>query len=184
MKKFFSAAATTFKPKGNITMKKLWSLSAIAAETSRNFRTVARALTGVKADGRSRDGKPRWHLSTAIAALDVHTTRTGRVPTRAVPERYDPILEAQIRSIEVTGAEVDKFLAELRAAPVERRQELIETGGKCVGRLERALRETIGDGTDAPLRAAYIDQMLGEVLNEALSLCESAATTQRKVLTE
>jgi hypothetical protein len=49
--------------------KQLWSISAIAVETGRDRRTVAKALNGVPADGAIDGGHSGWHLSTALAAL-------------------------------------------------------------------------------------------------------------------
>jgi hypothetical protein len=155
-----------------MTSKRLWSLSGLASETDRNFRTIAKALANVKPDGKIA-GKPAWHMSTAIAAVEEHTRRTGRVPTRAAPERFDPGLEAQIDAIETSGAEVDALLKELRAEPsVERRGEMIEGGaGKCIGWHERALLATVGTGVHAPLRRVYVHQMMAAALAEIEKLC-------------
>jgi hypothetical protein len=50
--------------------KRLWSISALAAELGRDRRTVAAALRDVAADGTLRDGHRGWHLQTALDALD------------------------------------------------------------------------------------------------------------------
>jgi hypothetical protein len=153
--------------------KKLWSLSGLAEETGRNFRTLAKAMANVKPDGKAPDGGRRWYMATAVAALERHVAQTGRVPEKTV-ERFDPVLERQILEIELTGAEMDKLLARLRAEQsIERRRALIEGGaGKCVGAHERALTATIGTGSSAPLRQVFIDEMLRPVLAEVAALCE------------
>jgi hypothetical protein len=155
----------------NMAAKKLWSLNALALELNRNFRTISRALERVKPDAKVA-GRPRWYMSTAVAALDAHVRATGREPDKVV-ERFDPTVEAQIHAVEVTGADVDKLLAQLRAEPmIDRRRKLIEQRGRCVGAHERALQVTVGEGVHAPLRQTYIDKMLGDVLGEVMSLCE------------
>jgi len=153
--------------------KKLYSLNALAIECGRNFRTLSRALSDIRPDGHAKDGKPRWHLATAISALADHERRTGRVQTRAALERYDPVVEAQIHALEASGREVDALLAKLRAeSSVERRRALIEGGaGKSIGRLERAFEATV-TGRDAFLRRAFVDQQMAQMLAEIASLCE------------
>jgi hypothetical protein len=153
--------------------KKLWSLSGLSSETGKNFRTVARALEGVRADGRAKDGKPVWRMATALAALDEHTRKTGRVQHRPAPERFDPQTEAWCSEIETTGAAVDALLKQLRAEQsVEHRRALIEGGaGKVIGRYERALEATV-TGPDAFLRRAFVDQQIGSLSGEILGLCE------------
>jgi hypothetical protein len=49
--------------------KRLWSISALAVELSRDRRTVAAALKDVPADAMIGTDKV-WYLSTALAALD------------------------------------------------------------------------------------------------------------------
>jgi hypothetical protein len=156
-----------------MSKKTLWSVSSLATETGRNFRTVAKALTGVKPDGKLA-GRPAWHMSSCIAALEEHERRSGRVQHRHVPERYDPQLEAQIAEIESTGGAVEKLLEKLRALPdAPARRALIEGGaGRVVGRFERALKVTIGDNAHSPLRQCYIDTMMSELLGELCALCE------------
>jgi hypothetical protein len=153
--------------------KKLWSLSGLSGETGRNFRTVAKALEFVKPDGRNAAGKPLWRMATCIGALDAHTRRTGKVPTRAVPERYDAKLEGQIAEIEHSGKALDEFLVRLRgAATVEDRRRLVEREGKCVGAHERALQATVGDGDHAFTNQLYVDHMMDLILRELRALCE------------
>jgi hypothetical protein len=154
--------------------KRLWSLSGIAAETGRNFRTCARALERTKPDGKSKDGKPRWLLATAIAALAERERQAGRVPHRPVPERFDAKLEAQIAEIEESGKEVDALLAKLRGEKsIEARRALVESGAaRVVGSHERALAATIGDGASAPLRRVFCDSMMERITSEVLALCE------------
>jgi hypothetical protein len=154
--------------------KRLWSLSGIAAETGRNFRTCARALERTKPDGKSKDGKPRWLLATAIAALAERERQAGRVPHRPVPERFDAKLEAQIAEIEESGKEVDALLAKLRGEKsIEARRALVESGAaRVVGSHERALAATIGDGASAPLRRVFCDSMMERITSELLALCE------------
>lgn len=55
---------------------KLWSVNAAASELGRDRRTVAKALDGVKADGRIGD-RPAWLLQTIINALSDRATPTG-----------------------------------------------------------------------------------------------------------
>jgi hypothetical protein len=152
----------------------LWSLSGLANETGRNFRTVAKALEGVRPDGKNAAGKPLWCMATAIQALDEHKRRTGRVSTRTAPERFDPEVERWIGEIEATGAAVDGFLGRLRAMPsAEARRKLVENGGgRCVGAYERALVTSIGHGASAPLRRVFIDSMMDNVMSKVLALCE------------
>jgi hypothetical protein len=154
--------------------KKLYSLNALALECGRNFRTLSKALSNVKPDGKDSSGKPRWYISTTVAALAEHERRTGRVPARAAPERFDPAVEAQIAAIEISGAEVDALLKRLRAEPsVERRRTMVENGaGRCVGAHERALAATIGSGTDAFLRQLFVDQQMQAVMGQVADLCE------------
>jgi hypothetical protein len=153
--------------------KKLWSMSGLAAEAGRNFRTLAKAMANVKPDGKAPDGTPRWFMATAISALDEHTRRTGRVPTRAVPERFDPQIEAWCSEIETTGAAVDALLKRLRGEQsVEHRRALIEGGaGKCIGKYGRALEVTV-TGPDAFLRRPFVDQQMSHVMAEVAALCE------------
>jgi hypothetical protein len=158
----------------------LWSLSGLALELNRNFRTVSRAIATIKPDGKSADGKPRWFLSTGAAALAEHERKTGRVPSRPVPERFDPVVEAQIAEIDASGKDVDQLLAKLRAEPnVERRRVLVDGGaGKSVGRHERALQATVGDNTHSALRQCYVDAMINNVLAEIAALCEWKVSPQ------
>lgn len=152
--------------------RKTYSLNALATETARNFRTLSKALSDVRPDGKAADGKPRWYLATAVAALAEHERRTGRVPSRQVPERYDPMLEAQIREIEESGRDVDAFLAKLRAAAtVELRREIVQTKGRVVGKHERALTSSIGDGSDAFLCRLFVDEQMRMLLGEIATLC-------------
>jgi hypothetical protein len=152
--------------------KRLYSLNALAIECGRNFRTLSRALSDVRPDGMAPDRKPRWHLSTAVAALAEHERRTGRVTTRTPPPRYDPQLEAQIVEIEHSGAELDAFLGRVRGAEtVEDRRRLVEREGRVFGRHAKALAATIGSGADAPLRRVYVNEMLGAAQEELLELC-------------
>jgi hypothetical protein len=173
--KFFSSCSSSNPTKeGKSDMsKKLWSLSGLSSETGKNFRTVARALEGVRADGRAKDGKPVWRMATALAALDEHTRKTGRVQHRPAPDRFDPQTEAWCSEIETTGAAVDALLKQLRAEQsVEHRRALIEGGaGKCIGGYGRALEVTV-TGPDAFLRRAFVDQQMSHVLAEIASLCE------------
>jgi hypothetical protein len=154
--------------------RKLYSLNALALECGRNFRTLSKALATVKPDGKAADGRARWYLATAISALAEHERQTGRVPTRAAPERYDPQTEAWCAEIETTGAAVDGLLAKLRAEPnVERRRALIEGGaGRCVGAHERALAASIGTGTDAFLRQLFVEQQMQAVMSQVVDLCQ------------
>jgi hypothetical protein len=153
--------------------KKLWSLSGIASETGRNFRTIAKAMADLKPDAKV-SGQPRWHMATALNALADHERRTGRVQHRHMPERYDPELEAKIAAIEAATEAVAKLLEKLRATPtVELRRELVEAGeAKCIGALERGLTATIGDGSDAFLRRLFANEQMSFVMNEVCDLCE------------
>jgi hypothetical protein len=152
--------------------KKLWSLSGIAAETGRNFRTVAKALANIKPDGQIA-GKPAYFLTTGIAALDQLECETGRLQHRRAPERYDPIVEGWVTAIETTGATIGSFLAKLRAEPsAARRRAMVEGGaGRCVGAHERALEVTV-EGPNAFLRRLFVDSQMDIVTSEILRLCE------------
>jgi hypothetical protein len=154
--------------------RKLYSLSALATECGRNFRTLSKALSDVKPDGKAPDGKPKWHLATAISALAERERLTGRPSSRPALPRYDARLEAQIAGVEQTGREVDALLAALRAEPaVERRREMVERGdGRCIGAHMRALSASIGSGADAPLRRVFCDSMMERITSELLQLCE------------
>jgi hypothetical protein len=154
--------------------KLLFSLNALSSELNRNFRTLAKAMANVKPDGKAADRRPRWFVSTAVAALAEHEKRTGRVQTRPGPQFFDPVTEACVAAIEASGRDVDQFLAKLRSEPtVEGRRELVEGGAaKCIGKHERALRQTVGESVHAPLREAFIDQMMDKIMGEVLGLCE------------
>jgi hypothetical protein len=113
-------------------------------------------------------------MATAIAALEEHERRTGRVQHRAVPERFDPRLEAQIGEIEAAGELADALVKKLRALPdVPARVALMETGaGKCVGRYERALEATVaGPDVGEPLRRVFVDRMHEDLIGELVALC-------------
>jgi hypothetical protein len=159
--------------------KRLWSLNGLALELNRNFRTISRALLQTKPDA-TVAGRPRWHMQTAVRALTQHERRmeqqTGRVLTRPAPEKFDPVLEAKIHEVEITGKEADAFLAQLRALPtVAERRELVESGaGKVIGKHEKALEATIpiGDGDHAFTNQLYVDHMMNMILRELCALCE------------
>lgn len=153
--------------------KKLWSLSSLAVELNRNFRTLRRALDGTKCDGKIA-GRPAFYMATAIAALDAHTMRTGYVRSKPAPERYDAALEEKIGAIEESGREVDALLAKLRGEKsVQRRRAMIEGGaGRCVGAHSRALQATVHDDANGPLRQCFVDAMMDHVMGEVAALCE------------
>jgi hypothetical protein len=152
--------------------KKLWSLSGLAEETGRNFRTLAKAMANVKPDGKAPDGKRRWFMATAVAALERHVAQTGHVPDKVVA-RFDPKVEAQILEIEHTAVVLDEFRGRLRSTEgVEERRRLVEREGKCVGAHERALQATVGDGDHAFTNQLYVDHMMDLILRELRLLCE------------
>ena len=127
----------------------------------------------MKPDGKAPDGRPRWYLSTAVAALAERERLTGRVSSRPAPERYDPVLEAQILEIERTAVVLDEFRGRLRSTEgVEERRLLVEREGKCVGAHERALQATVGDGDHAFTNQLYVDRMMDLILRELRALCE------------
>jgi hypothetical protein len=170
--KFFRRAAAT-EEIISMSKKTLWSLSSLARETGRNFRTVQKALADVTPDGKI-SGQPRWFMSSCIAALEEHERRTGRVQHRQVAaDRFDPALEAQICEIEAAAEGVEKLLVQLRALPdAPVRRAVIEGGaGRVVGRYERALVSTVGDNAHSPLRRVYIDKMMSDLLGELCALC-------------
>jgi hypothetical protein len=148
--------------------KQLLSLSGLASAMGKNFRTISKALADVKPDGRLA-GRPAFLMSTAIAALEEHTRRTGYVRAKPAPVRYDAELETKIAELEAATDAVDAFLKKLRAEPsVERRRTM---PARCIGRLDRALQAVIGDGTDAFLRKLFADDTIGRVIGEHLDLC-------------
>jgi hypothetical protein len=172
----FNAAATWVHNNTKEELKtmaaKLWSISGLASETGRNFRTVSRALEGVRPDDKAPDGKPRWRMETAIKALADHTARTGRVPDKVV-QRYDPALERQILEVERTAVVLDDFRGRLRSTEgVEERRLLVEREGKCVGAHERALQATVGEGNHAITNQLYVDRQMDLILRELRVLCE------------
>jgi hypothetical protein len=162
-----------------MSKKTLWSISSLARETGRNFRTVAKALSGVKADGKLA-GKPAWHMANCIAVLEQLEHRTGRVQQRAVPERFDPVLERQIHAIESASEEVATLLGKLRSErTVEARRAIVKGGGaKCVGALQRSLTSTIGSGSDAFLRELFVREQMDFVMSEILDLCQWTISPQ------
>jgi hypothetical protein len=153
--------------------RRLWSLSGLASESGRNFRTISKALANIKPDGKIA-GKPAWFMSSCIVALDEHVARTARMPTRAAPERFDPVVEAKIAKIEESGRSVDALLRRLRAEQnIERRRAIIEAGvGRVVGEHERAIMATVGDNAHSPLRLVFVEKMMGDLVAEITTLCE------------
>jgi hypothetical protein len=154
--------------------KKLLFLNLYSRECGR--QNLSRALSHVKPDGKVAS-RPAWFMSTSLNALDRHVALTGRLPTKAARERYDPVLERQILEVMTTGGELHAFLSSLRDAPtVEDRRRLVEKHGKVFGRHERALVTTIGEGAHARLCRNYVNEMLGEALHEVFTLCEWRTT--------
>jgi hypothetical protein len=162
-----------------MSKKTLWSISSLARETGRNFRTVAKALAGVKPDGKLA-GKPAFLMANCIAALEQHERRTGYVRSKAAPERYDAELEAKIKAIEESTAAVEELLARLRRErSVDRRRRLIQAGeGRCVGALRRSLAATIGDDSSAFLRELFVRDQMDFVMSEILHLCQWSISPQ------
>lgn len=72
--------------------KMLWSISGLSVELSRDRRTIAKVLAGVRPDGQLR-GKPAWRLETALAALAVEgkqqALRTSGEPFGTFLERLE-----------------------------------------------------------------------------------------------
>jgi hypothetical protein len=59
----------------------LWSINKLAAELSRNARTIVAVLANVPPDGKI--GKhPGWYLSTAVAAMTEHESKSNRFANR------------------------------------------------------------------------------------------------------
>ena len=150
-----------------IDKPKLYSINALAREFRHNERTVARAMRGMRPDGRI--GKhPGWHLATASNAMRAYADHSAHLLGRTgADDKLAALMPAADR--------VDALLKGLRAEPdIERRRQLLRQNGRCVGELERVLEAVFeAAGPEAPaLFRPWLSEQLIEIMSETLALCE------------
>jgi hypothetical protein len=155
------SAKVSFEKQEILTMgmtPSLFSIEALAVETARDRRTIARALRNVTPDGKGK-GRPAWRLATALEALD-RRSGGGGIGTKA---DHDALLELA-NTIE-RGFERARGIADLE----ERRAFLKELGPR-VGEMERGLA-ALNPSNDV-IGTIVHDHILGGTINEFLGLME------------
>jgi hypothetical protein len=144
---------------------KLFTLSGLSVELDRDRRTVGKALARVAPDGKTASGDDGWYLTTALGALE-------RIGDRRRNGYAD---DADLNALENAAAAVDGLLDRLRAEPdIDNRRTLLRTDGRVIGALVQAL-DRVREGHGEPQRQVegpFCDKMVGEVISEALALCE------------
>jgi hypothetical protein len=153
--------------------QKLYSINSLTGELRRNFRTLAKALASVPADG-TLAGRPAWHLSSAIAAMREYETGSNRFDGRlsvddaggedAVP----PAIAAAVDAVQ-------DLVKRMRSEPdVDRRRELLRADGKRVGRLHQLIESDLrARGPEyTEIYKPYFSQMFAHVTAETMALCE------------
>jgi hypothetical protein len=150
-----------------IDKSKLYSVNALAREFRHNERTVARAMRGVRPDGRI-GRHPGWHLATASNAMRAYADDSAHLLGRTGAS--DPLA-----GLMPAADRVDALLKGLRAEPdVSRRRDILRRDGKCVGELERALEAVFATGgPECPaLLRPWLSEQLIEIMSETLALCQ------------
>lgn len=146
---------------------KLFSISALSTELARDRRTIAKALSHTRPDGKTAGGDDAWFLVTALTALDRKEDRRGR---------HGGGDDGDIRELEFVERKLRAFFEKLRAEPdIEKRRAMIEAGEAAVlGEFERALEHARAHNSEATrqVEQPFINQMLGGMISELLSLCQ------------
>lgn len=148
--------------------RKLWSINSLCSELQRNFRTISKALINVPADG-TLNGRPGWHMSTAISAMRKYEGDSNRFDGRS------PVGEDTFDAIEEASINVDQMFKRMRAEPdVEKRRKILEEDGHCVGRLHQAIEaDFAARGKDhRALFGPWAREQFVAIMAETLSLCE------------
>jgi hypothetical protein len=136
----------------------LFTIEALATETGRDRRTVAKALRGVTPDGQVK-GREGYLLNTALKALNARSGASYRsgggnaTPDEAVrvARKFEAALEKASQLPDIT----------------ERRKILIEAGplfGQLCGLLEQGADETPGDENEKWLLTFVREQILADAL--------------------
>jgi hypothetical protein len=146
---------------------KLFSISALSTELARDRRTVAKALSHTRPDGKTAGGDDAWFLVTALSALDRSEDRRSH---RHGGDNRD------IDEVEFTSQKVHELLERLRSEPsIERRRQMIEDGqGSVVGEFARAVEraQSQSNETMRTISAPYADRMVGGAIGELFRLCD------------
>jgi hypothetical protein len=139
---------------------RIYSLNALATELGRDRRTLGKALSHTRPDGKCEDGSDGWYLRTALQRLG-----DGR-------DRYAD--DADLNMLEAASAAVDDLLDALRAEPnVKKRRELLKREGYAIGEFTAALDRVRAGHSDSArmVEGPFVDGMVGAAIAEALHLC-------------
>jgi hypothetical protein len=144
---------------------KLFSISALSTELARDRRTIGKALARVPPDGKTANGDAAWHLTTALAALDRNEGRRGRNDGD----------DADIREVEFVERKLHDFFARLRAEPdIGKRRAMVDAGqGAVLGEFVKAVEQARAGHSEAvrQVEQPFVDQMIGGMVGELLTLC-------------
>lgn len=137
----------------------IFSISGLATEIGCDRRAVAKALSGVKPDGKLK-GKPGWRLATALAAMRKNANGNGHAeePTsereRLAKEQAD---NWSLRNAALRGEFLDAVAVERRWSDTLRtvRAGMLSVPTRAAARLSLS-----------PADAAVIDRIVRDVLDE------------------
>jgi hypothetical protein len=152
---------------------RLWSISALAVETRKNPRTIARALRATPAEGTVSGGHDGWFLSTALAALASYERSSDQLAVRPLSSGNGGGASAALPAqLEQLAGDIDAGMRRFRAAGPDERLKVLEGFGTKVGTFDRLLEQSIVvQGPDAAvILSAFRDRHVGRLVREIAGL--------------
>jgi hypothetical protein len=108
---------------------KLWTLSGLSTELGKNIKTLGRALSMTKPDGKIV-GRDAWYLQTTIRAIERHECRNGSGGN----------ICAELESLAV---EIDEGLSLMRKEPDAKKRMVLAVAGSMIFWHRRVMTMTL-----------------------------------------